>query len=89
MYLLSLRPDQEVPFSICVRGLRSVSVCCMVDGSVSERSEGCRLVEPPGLSMVFHLLTFFQHLPNSTRGVLNFSLLFGYKYMPLFRSCAL
>jgi hypothetical protein len=49
--LLSLRPDQAVLCCICVRGLISAGVCCLVGGSVSERSWGSRLVEAASLSI--------------------------------------
>jgi hypothetical protein len=34
---------------ICVGGLISADVCCLVGGSVSERFQGSRLVETAGL----------------------------------------
>ena len=51
MHLLSLRPNQTVLCCICVGGLGPAHVCCLVGGSVSERSQGFRLVETTGLSM--------------------------------------
>jgi hypothetical protein len=38
MLLLLLRPNQAVPCCICVGGLMSAGVCCLVGGSVSETS---------------------------------------------------
>ena len=51
MHLLSLRPDQTVLCCICGGGLISANVCCLVGGSVSERSWGSKLVETAGLPM--------------------------------------
>jgi hypothetical protein len=51
MHLLLLRPDQVVLCCICVRGLVSAGVCCLVGDSVSERSQGSRLVETAGLPL--------------------------------------
>ena len=45
VHLLSLRPDQAVLCCICVRGLISASVCCLVG------SQGSRLVETADLPM--------------------------------------
>jgi hypothetical protein len=50
VYTLSLRPDPAV-LCVCVGGLRPAGVCCLVDGSVSERSRESRLVETAGLPM--------------------------------------
>jgi hypothetical protein len=52
--LLPLRTDQTVLCYIHVWGLGSAPVCCLVSGSVSERSPGCRLVETAGLPMGLH-----------------------------------
>jgi hypothetical protein len=49
--VLSLRPDQAVLCCVCVGGLGPASVCCLVGGLVSERSQGSRLVEIAGLPM--------------------------------------
>jgi hypothetical protein len=65
----SLSPDPEVLCCICVGGLILAGVCCLVGVSVSERSQGSRLVEmvllwglpPPQLLLAF---------PNSTTGVI-------------------
>jgi hypothetical protein len=45
----SLRTDRSVLGCICVGGLISAGKGCLVDGSVSERSQGSRLVEIAGL----------------------------------------
>jgi hypothetical protein len=52
--LLSLRSDQAVVCYICLRGLISASVCCLVRCSKSERSQASRLVETAGLPMGLH-----------------------------------
>ena len=51
VFLFSLRPDQVIFGYICVRGLRPASLCCLIDGLVSERSQGSKLVETAGLPM--------------------------------------
>ena len=49
--LLPLRPDHALRCCISVGGLISTGVCCLFGGSVSERSQGSRLVETAGLPM--------------------------------------
>ena len=44
-----MNTDLEVLYCMCVGGLISAGVCCLVGGSVSERSQGSRLVETAGL----------------------------------------
>jgi hypothetical protein len=39
VHILLLRPDQAVLYCICVRGLISAGVCCLVGCSVAERSQ--------------------------------------------------
>jgi hypothetical protein len=51
VHLLSLRSDQAVLFCICAGGLISASVGYLVGGSVSERTQGSRLVETAGVPM--------------------------------------
>ena len=51
MHLLPLRPDPTVLCCICVGSLGLARLCCLVGGSVSERSQGSRLVETAGLPM--------------------------------------
>jgi hypothetical protein len=48
--LTEARPGSLLLY-ICVRGLSSAGVCCLVGGSVSERSRGSRSVETTGLPM--------------------------------------
>jgi hypothetical protein len=54
--LLPLRADQAVLCCLCVKGLRPAGVCYLVGGSVSERSQGSRVVE---------MLVFLWGLPPS------------------------
>jgi hypothetical protein len=49
--LLPIRLFQKVLCYICVEGYRPASICCMVGDSMSERSQGSRLVETAGLPM--------------------------------------
>jgi hypothetical protein len=54
--VLSISSSPEVrPVSlllyVCARGLGPASKCCLVGGSVSERSQESRLVETAGLPM--------------------------------------
>ena len=51
MHLLPLSPDQAVLCCIYVRGLLSAGIYCLVGGSVSERSQGSRIVDTAGLPM--------------------------------------
>jgi hypothetical protein len=51
VHLLSLRPDQAVLYCIFVGGLISAGLCCLVGGSVSERSPGARSFEITGLNI--------------------------------------
>jgi hypothetical protein len=43
-----MSPNPAVLCCICVGGLISAGVCCLVGGPVSERSQGPRLVEAVG-----------------------------------------
>jgi hypothetical protein len=90
MHLFSLRPDQAILCCICLRGLRSASVFCMVGGSVSERFLGSKLVHTAELPMgsPSSSVGFFHHFPNSTTMVPNFIPLSGCKYAPLSMSGA-
>ena len=45
-----MSPDEAVLCCLCVGGLVSVGVCCLVGGSVAKISQGSRLVETDGLS---------------------------------------
>jgi hypothetical protein len=49
--LLSLRPDQVVFCCICIRGFISAGACCLVGGSVSERSQRSKLIATASLLM--------------------------------------
>ena len=51
MHLLPLRPEQEYVCCIGVGDLSPVPECCLVGGSVFERSQESRLVETAGLPM--------------------------------------
>ena len=51
MHLLPMRPDKAVLCCVYVGGLRPAHVCCLVDCSVSERSQGSGLVEIAGFPM--------------------------------------
>jgi hypothetical protein len=42
---LRMNTDPAVLYCICVGGLISAGVCCLVDGSVFERYGGSRLIE--------------------------------------------
>jgi hypothetical protein len=42
--------DPEVLYCMCVMCLISAGVCCPFGGSVSERSQGFRLIETAGLT---------------------------------------
>jgi hypothetical protein len=66
MHLHSLSQDQAVLCCICVLGSLSAGMCCLVVGSVSEQSQGSRLVEtahlpigPPSFS-AFSSFSLFQ-----------------------------
>jgi hypothetical protein len=48
VHLLSLRPDQAILCCICVGGLISPGVCCLVGGPVSERAQGSGFFETAG-----------------------------------------
>jgi hypothetical protein len=49
--LLLLRPDQAVLCCICVGDLWPAHVCCLVGGSMSEKSQGSALIGISGLPM--------------------------------------
>ena len=83
MHLLSLRSDLAVLCCICVRSLISAGVCCLVGGSVSERSQESRSFY--GVTL---LLSSFQLFPSSTAGVSSFCPLVGCKYLHLTLSTA-
>jgi hypothetical protein len=55
-------------------GLRPAHVCCLVGGTVFERSWRSRLTETAGLPMGS---LSFQNFPSSTTGVPDFSPLIG------------
>jgi hypothetical protein len=73
------------PCYICGWVLRSASVCFLIGGSVSERSQAFGLLETASLPIygVILLLSFFQPFLNSTTGVPDFSLMVGCKYLHL------
>ena len=60
MFLFSLRPDQVIFGYICVRGLRPASLCCLIDGLVSERSQASKLDETVGFPMESLFSTSFS-----------------------------
>jgi hypothetical protein len=62
------------------------SVCCLDDGSVSERSHGFGLVETVGLPMGSP--SSLSSFPNSTTGILDSSTMVGCKYLCLSQSAA-
>ena len=80
--LLWLNPDLAVLYCMCVVGLISAGVCCLLGGPVFERSQGSRLrlrvllQDHPSLQ----LLSTFS---NSTPGVNSFGTLFECKYLHL------
>ena len=85
--LTKLRP--VVLCCICVGGLISASICCLVGSPVFERSQGFRLIETADPPTGFALLHSFFHLsPNSTIGVSSFCPLVGCKYLYLTLSAA-
>jgi hypothetical protein len=43
-----MNTDPEVLYCMSVEGLISAGVCCLFGGSMSERSQGSRLVETAG-----------------------------------------
>ena len=49
MCLLPLRPNQAVLYHICVEGLMSAGLCCVVSGTVCESSWLSGVVEIVGL----------------------------------------
>jgi hypothetical protein len=40
-----MNTDLEVLYSMCIEGLISAGVCCLLGGPVFERSQGSRLIE--------------------------------------------
>jgi hypothetical protein len=58
--------NTTVLYCMCVGGLISAGICCLVGGLVSERSQGFRLVETAGLP---------TELPFSTASLFSFSFL--------------
>jgi hypothetical protein len=48
MHLLLLNPDRAVLCCICVGGLITAVVCCLVGVPVSERSQGSKFIESAG-----------------------------------------
>jgi hypothetical protein len=73
---------------MCVRGLLSADICCLVSGSAYERSWGSRSVETIYYHGAALLLSFFQLFPDSTTGDPGFCPLVGCKYLHLTLSAA-
>ena len=91
MHLLSMGPDQTVLCCICGGGLISAAVCHLVGDSVSERSQGSRLVETAALPMgspsssASSSLSPIQPLGSLASG---FCPLVGFKYLYLSQQAA-
>ena len=86
VHILPLRPDQAVLCCICVGCNRPSSACCLVCGSVSERSRGSRLVKSACLPI--GSLSSLGFSPNSATGITSFYPLVWCKYLHLTLSTA-
>ena len=67
VHLLWLNPDPAVLCCICVGGLISTGVCCLVSGPVPERSWGPRLIETAAFMLHWFYLQNWTSINNIHR----------------------
>jgi hypothetical protein len=83
-----MNTDPAVLYGMCVGGLISAGVGCLIGGPVFERSQGSRLIETVVLLQGCNSPQFPSAFPNSTTEVSCFCPLFGCKYLHLTLSAA-